>query len=496
MRCEFWQFVLFRCRRNNEAPAGHGQVIIGGHRSSVRNHVGHARIHTVPPMLALKRTLLVVCPEGRKLRLFTCVSGIAGWSQGRAEVLDYPAGEIRPDAIAAAVRPIMLRWGVPPGSEVAIVFPVVAGGVLSVPLVEGTPGQGWLERQLRGRLPFGPGDINYFAQRIGRAQPRELQVTWLPQSIAGELRAAFARLGLLMGEIVFRPQLLAMSRHVQGKPGTELVLERMENNVFSYATCGGVVLSASQSEVRSAAETVDRAQLDRIAVEAAGKKLARIVVAGPEQRFDGALVAALGEAWKDVPVERQFVDLPAMFLAFWRRGGKGIWLAPEDPAPIAKAWRLGYAVAATGCLLAAGMTWHAGMLREEIASLELRESRLRPQYQAVVEKERQASAYAGAEEFVADLARAPGDAQAVLLAVFNALPRNAWLTDYAFERLTTTVSGRGIDSRSMIGRLAGQAGVADAVAVEDSGPTGASGGAAPQFRVRFQWKPISAEKPK
>ena len=61
-------------------------------------------------MAALSRTLLVVCPEGPVLRVFTCVARLQGWLLGRTETLDLPSAELQPEAIAAALRPLALRW--------------------------------------------------------------------------------------------------------------------------------------------------------------------------------------------------------------------------------------------------------------------------------------------------------------------------------------------------------------------------------------------------
>ena len=83
-------------------------------------------------MASLSRTLLVVCPEGHALRVFTCVARFTGWSLGRVETIDLPSSELRPDVIAGAVRPLALRWGIPPGTEVALVLPPLVGGVLSL----------------------------------------------------------------------------------------------------------------------------------------------------------------------------------------------------------------------------------------------------------------------------------------------------------------------------------------------------------------------------
>jgi hypothetical protein len=149
--------------------------------------------------------------------------------------------------------------------------------------------------------------------------------------------------------------------------------------------------------------------------------------------------------------------------------------------------RLTFAIAACGVVLAAVLTWHTGTIRDETAALEARETRIRPQYQTLLAKEAQTSAATEVADTVARLSTAPNQHQEALLAVFNALPRSAWVTLFAFEDGKATVNGRGLDTESVIAVLKSQPGVSRVAAA--SGEIDAAGGAGADrsFRVRFEW---------
>jgi len=487
-----------------------------------------------PRMASLSRTLLVVCPEGLTLRVFTCVARFWGWSIGRAEVVELPSGALRPDVqsnvpsdlqpgvqpalqpevIAAAVRAIVLRWSVPPGVEVALVLPAVTGGVLS--LTDPSRGAGasvdmaWLELELAGRIPFALRDIEYDAQPGAFGSERSIQVAWLPRTVAIEFRTAFARLGLVLGEIVFRPQLFATLLAASGRgPATEgrnLVIEQWAGWCFFHLLAAGRVLRTSKAQTPTSQALADRLQLELLSLQAAGLAVSplvsplvspvvspvvsRVVLVGGQGSFDSEFEAAVKDATRGINVERRAAEISALFLRFWRAGGTGIWLVPENPPPLAMARRLAFAIAGCGALLAVAISWNTSAIRDEIAVLEAREARLRPQYQPLVAKERQTVSAAATADSVARLAATPGEAQAALLAVFNALPRSAWVTRFSFEEGEATVSGRGIDTESVIARMKGQPGVSRVAAAPGDEPEVTAGDAERGFRVGFRWAPV------
>jgi hypothetical protein len=478
-------------------------------------------------MASLSRTLLVVCPEGPALRVFTCVARFWGWSLGRVEVVALASGELQahvhqdvqpalqPEVIAAAVRPLALRWSIPPGTEVALVLPAVVGGVLS--LVAGAlhreADRAWIETELAGRIPFALGDIEYEARpsRVGVGvavgHDRSIEVAWLPRTIAMEFRTAFARLGLALGEIVFRPQLFASAaRFASAGRGTgvedsELVIEQWAGSCYFHLLAGGSVLRTSIAQTPAPREFADRLQLELLSLRAAGhnvsaavapavsRAVSRIVLTDAQRPFNSAFEAAAKDAVHGIKIERRAAEISAMFLRFWRDGATGIWLVPEDPPPLAMARRLAFAVAGCGVLLAAAMGWHTSAIRDETTALEARAARLRPQYQPLVAKERQAVSAAAAADAVARLSAPPREPQAALLSVFNALPRSAWVTRFYFEAGKTTIAGRGLDTESVIAGLKSQPGVSRIVAESGAELELTDRGAEPHFRVWFHWAP-------
>jgi len=490
-------------------------------------------------MASLTRTLLVVCPEGPALRVFTCVARFSGWSIGRAEVVELPPGALRPDAhsnvpsdlqpgvppalqpafqpafqpevIAAAVRAIVLRWSVPPGVEVALVLPAFVGGVLSLPGQFRTAGasvdMARLEMELAGRIPFAFRDIECEAQPGAIGSEQSIQVAWLPRTAAIEFRTAFARLGLVLGEIVFRPQLFARLLAAPGRgpdaAGTDLVIERWAGSCFFHLVAAGRVLRTSMAQMQTPGGLADRLQLELlslgsegpVATAVASTRVSRIVMAGDRGIFDREFEAAVKGAARGIKIERQATEISAMFLRFWRDGGTGVWLVPDHPPPVAMARRLAFIVAGCGVLLAAAMTWNTSAIRDEIAVLEAREARLRPQYQPLVDKERQTVAAAATADSVARLTATPGEAQAALLAVFNALPRSAWVTRFSFEEGKARVTGKGLDTESVMARLKDQPGVSRVAAASGNEPEVPDADAERVFRVGFHWAPAAPGAP-
>lgn len=438
----------------------------------------------------MSRTLLVVCPEGPALRVFTCVARFSSWSLGRVEAFDFPLGELQPEAIAAAVRPLTLRWSVPPGTEVVLVLPAIAGGVVSLDRQTGSKAADRARREmaLAARVPFSPGDLEYeVSSGQGGANDKE-QVVWLPRSVAVEFRNAFARLGLVLGEIVFRAQLFAAGDPEASAGGPKLVIEQWAAACFLHLVGGGRVLKTSVAEARSAREIADRVQLELLSAETYGQALSRVTLAAPKGALNDEIASALKNGVHGLGIARQEADIPAMFLRFWRSGATGIWLVPEDPAPLAMVRRLAYAIGGCGVVLAAGIAWHESAVREEISMLESREIRLRPQYQAWVAKERQSLELTATAAAVARVSSPPADVQAALYAVFTALPRAAWVTRFTFENGNATVVGRGIDSESVMTSLKTQAGIRRVVDASREGATDpAAAGAGQRFRVQFQW---------
>ena len=472
-------------------------------------------------MASLSRTLLVVCPEGPTLRVFTCVARLRGWSLGRADIVQLTPGELhsgaksdlqpgvqpalQPEAIAAAVRPLVLRWGIPPGTEVALVLPAVVGGVFL--LADQARGRGasgdaaWFERELAGRIPFGLKDIEYEARADAAGKDRSIQVAWLPRTAAVEFRTAFARLGLALGEMVFRPQLYAADGRkprVGHADRRELLIEQWAGWCSFHLLAGGRVLRTSMGQTQTPRELTDRLQLELLSLEGEGQAATavvsplatRVVLVGGQGSFDSEIEAAVKDATRSINVERRAADISALFVRFWRAGGTGIWLVPENPPPLAMARRLAFAIAGCGALLAVAISWNTSAIRDEIAVLEAREARLRPQYQPLVAKERQTVSAAATADSVARLAATPGEAQAALLAVFNALPRSAWVTRFSFEEGEATVSGRGIDTESVIARMKGQPGVSRVAAAPGDEPEVTAGDAERGFRVGFRWAPV------
>jgi len=444
-------------------------------------------------MASLTRTLLVVCPEGPALRVFTCVAGLRGWSVGREDMVSLPAGEVQsgaqplPEAIAAALRPVVLRWGVPPGTEVAVVLPPATGGIVSI---RDRSGRGrarvdtaWLDAELAGRIPFALKDIEYETRTSASGSERLIQVTWMPRTLAIEFRAAFARLGLTLGELVFRAQLYALHGHGGGRR-TEMLIEPWAGWTCFHLLAGRRVIRTSIAQTPATRALADRLRLELLSLENHAAPSALVLSGAKEQ---GEVEAEIRRAAPGIAFERCSTSVSELFVRFWRAGESGIWPVPENPPPLAMARRLAFAMAGCGAVIAAALAWDASAISDEAAALQAREARLRPQYRALRTKEQQIAAAAATADALARIETAPVETQAALMAVFNALPRTAWVTRFSFEGNTATVAGRGSDTQAVIAGLKRQPGVSR---VDIEPATGSKGpDSAQAFRVVFHWTP-------
>ena len=446
-------------------------------------------------MAFLTRTLLVVCHEASLLRVFTCVAGLRGWSLGREETVALSSPDVssgaQPEAIAAAVRPLMLRWGIPPGTEVALVMPPATGGILSIADRSGTRGTrvdpAWLESELAARIPFASKDVEYETCAYAGDAGRSIQVAWVPRTVAIEFRAAFARLGLTLGEIVFRAQLYAaQGRGATVRRRTELLIERWAGWSCFHLIAGDRILRTSMAPTPALSALADRLRLELLSTED-HEAPAAVVLAGANG--NGDVETALGTASKGIGLERRAMRLSDLFLRFWRAGETGIWLVPENPPPLAMARRLAFAIAACGIVIAAALAWDAAATLDEATVTEAREARLRPQYRALRAKERQLTAATETLDAVARIETAPVEAPDVLMAVFNALPRSAWVTRFSYEGRSATVAGKGIDAQAAIEGLKKQPGVGGIDPEPTDGSTARKGDGADDFRAAFQWAP-------
>ena len=434
----------------------------------------------------MKRQLLLACPEGKTLRVCAFVPRLTGWGLARSETLALPAEELQSEVIASALRPLVLRWSVSPGTEIALLLPPVAGGLLSLEPRDGrnSADPAALETQLSTRIPYPLGEIVY-ERWSARGVAKRDQFAWAPRALALEFRNAFARLGLVLGEIVFRAQVFAADLAAQ--QSTRLVVEEWGGWCCVHACAGGRVARSSALRAETAKEFASRVQFELLALESEGIPAAKVVLAAPEGDFSAELAGALKEQVRELGIERVRTDIAERFIRFWNQGSTGIWVVPEQPETIGRLRRLALLIAICGLGLAAGLAWHEKSVSDDLAALRAREARLRPQAQSLQEKEREAVRLIASADAVARASQPPAEVQGALLAVFNALPKTAWVTRFAIEQDRATVAGRGLDAGAVVTQLKSQPSVSSAADAgrEESGADATAKAA--QFRVSFRF---------
>ncbi len=439
--------------------------------------------------------MLAVSIEPGRLVAHRCVRLGLAWQVERSERFVLDGSEPTPEAIAAALRPLLLRWSLPAATPVVVVAAPLIGGILSVaaPSVRGKD-RSWLDQELTRQLPFAPREletgITLYAGRNGRLLA---ETFWLPKGWVADLKAAFGCIGLRLDEILARSQVLAplpiktaTRKGVPPPTPITAVLEGDGEVLFFHCYSDGAVLRSCPLPADNPQAAADSIVLELMTLEAQGLRVTHLALRGPLLALHEALTAAGVSG--EISVTETAVDLPAAFCQAWQRDVHGVWLVPEKKLLFANLYRTGFLVAAVGVLLTATLSLLGSAAETEIDQFETDAKRLKPRYQKVVAIEKQAveASRLLAAMDAASAATTPLDA---LYRVYEALPEKAWVTRFASRADgALVIAGRGAKTDDVLAKLRQEINIVDAKAgkAEDGAPADA-------FVIEARWQPAPAK---
>lgn len=444
----------------------------------------------------LRQVMLAVSIEPGRLVAYRCVRLGLAWQVERSERFVLEGSEPTPEAIAAALRPLVLRWSLPAATPVVLLAAPVIGGILSVvaPAVRGKD-RSWLDQELVRQLPFAPRELETgITMHSGRGGRLLAETYWLPKGWVGDLRAAFGRIGLRLDEIIARSQVLAplpakvaARKGVTPPPVIEVLLEGDGDTLFFHCYSDGAALRSCTLPADNPQAAADAVLLELMSLEAQGIRATRLAVRGPLLPLREALTAAGVSG--EVSFSETAADLPAAFCAAWLRDVHGVWLVPEKKQLFASLYRAGMLIGAVGVLLSAALSLAGSAADTEVEQLGNDAKRLKPRYQKVVATEKQAveASRLLAAMDAASAATTPLDA---LYRVYEALPEKAWVTRFASRADgALVVAGRGAKTEDVLAKLSKELNIVEAKAgkVEDGAPVDS-------FVIEARWQ-VAPAKP-
>lgn len=374
--------------------------------------------------------------------------GVKGWKISRSEKIPMPTADPLAEQVLSAIRPLVLKWGLPADVAVVAVTPIGVGGFLSFsfPVVAKKDLDALVDNELVKALPFSLKEVERGYQ-ISRVDGRlEASVFWLPKSWVTELRNALSRAGLRLSELFHRAQMIGAALAKREASGPWGCIEKNGMGVHFHFYRSGSLPDRSRFMTSSDPAVLSgEFGLDMLALSSAGMRPEFVYEIGGGDMLRGMSAQAQG-----VKFERHEnpVALPEMLLGLWRSGGAGVWLVPDRSAMMARLTTALIGVVGAGVVVSIAAWWMVSSLRDQADTLDAEVKRLKPRYQKALVIEQDALRAQREIGQIEALAGQPA-VLGVLYEIFRALPPNAWLLrfDYAAEQIE--IEGYGSDSHQL-----------------------------------------------
>lgn len=374
--------------------------------------------------------------------------GLKGWKIACSEKVPMPTADPLAEQVLAAIRPLILKWGVPPEIPLVAVAPAGVGGFLSFsfPRVAKSDLEALIDSELTKALPFSMKEVERGYQVKPRDGRLEVSVFWLPKSWVSELKNALSRSGLRLSELFHRAQMIGAAltrREVAGPWGC---VEKTGAGIhFHFFRCGALPDRSRFRALADPATLAGELELDLLALSSTGIEPTLVYEIGAEDALHGALAQSKNVKFKK---HNHAVGLPEMLLGLWRGGGEGIWLVPDRPAMTARLTAALLRMVGVGAMVSAAAWWAVSGLHDQAETLESEVKRLKPRYQKVLAVEREAVRSQRELGQIEGLAGAPS-ALAVLYEIFKSLPQDAWLLRFDYTAGQVEIEGYGSDSHQL-----------------------------------------------
>lgn len=370
--------------------------------------------------------------------------GLKGWKISRSEKVSMPTADPLAEQVLSAIRPLILKWGLPTDVPVVAVAPVGVGGFLSFsfPRVAKKDLDALIDNELAKSLPFSLKEVERGYQ-VRRANDRlEASVFWLPKSWVTELRNTLSRAGLRLSELFHRAQMIGAALARNDVLGPWGCIEKSGMGAHFHFYRGGPLPDRSRFLASADPATLaGEFELDLLALSSAGMRPGLVYEIGGESVLHG--MSAQPQGFKIERQEKPAV-LPEMLLGLWRSGGTGVWLVPDKSIMMARLTTALIGMVGVGVVVSGAAWWAVSDLRDQADALDSEVKRLKPRYQKVLAVEQEALRAQREIGQIEALAGRPA-ALGVLYEIFKALPPNAWLLrfDYSAERIEIEGYGSG-----------------------------------------------------
>ncbi|MBS4099353.1 MAG: hypothetical protein KGZ83_21280 [Sulfuricella sp.] len=380
--------------------------------------------------------------------------GLKGWGISRTEKVSLPTTDPLADQVLAAIRPLVLKWGIAPDTPVMTVVPAGVGGFLSfsLPVTAGKDLDTLIDVEIGKSLPFSVREVEKSYQLVKEKDRVRVSVLWMPKLWVNELKNALARIGLRLSELFHRAQLVGGELGGTGDFAASPwgCIEQDGKAIhFHFFRMGSIVERSRSLVFGESGRLVQELNLDLLSLSCIDLAPRRIFLAGVEGVLSNALVTQVEPNKKgSLQTYERKLGLPELLLALWKKGGSGVWLVPDRSTMMARLTPWVIALVAI-CTVAAGALWWTVLgQREQSSQLESDVKKIKSKFQKASSVESEVIR-TQLEINGIQAATRPGEPLAALYEVFKALPEKAWLISFKYDEKEVAVEGYGVDGDTL-----------------------------------------------
>lgn len=375
--------------------------------------------------------------------------GLKGWGVSRTEKVSLPTADPLAEQVLAAIRPLVLKWGIAPDTPVLTVVPAGVGGFLSfsLPATASQDMDALVDIEIGKALPFSVREVEKSYRIVKEKERLRVSVLWMPKLWVGELKNALARIGLRLSELFHRAQLVGGELGENGDLSSSPwgCIEQDGKAVhFHFFRKGNIVERSRSFSFSESAKLAQELNLDLLSLSCINLMPRQIFLAGIDGTLGNTLAAQVEVENRDglSPYTRKR-GLPELLLAFWKSGGGGVWLAPDRSAMMARLtpWVIGLVAL---CAVFSGALWWTVLgQREEASQLEADIKKIKQKFQKASAVEADVIR-AQLEINAIQAATQPTEPLEALYEAFKVLPEKAWLVSFKFDGKEVVVEGYGV----------------------------------------------------
>lgn len=409
--------------------------------------------------------------------------GLKGWRISRSEKVSLPTSDPLADQVLSAIRPLILKWELPPDIPLIAVAPPGVGGFLSFifPRVAKKDLDALVDQELSKALPYSLREVERGFQ-VKRAGDRlEVSVFWLPKPWVNELKNALSRSGIRLSELFHRAQQLGVALAGKKSAAPWGCIEQQGTKVqLHFYRSGSLPERSRQITCDSPATLAGELDVDLLALANSSIKPAVVHGIGLDEPLRSALAQTKSVKLQFHPGKPGSSEL---LLSLWNRGGKGVWLVPDNALMTAKLMPVVIAAVMAALVFSAAGWWVLSGLRDQADALESEAKRLKPRHVKVLALEKEVLRTQQEINQIAVVANAPNPLDP-LYEVYKVLPHTAWLVRFNYISSQVEIEGYGIDAGKLIEMLKLNKKFSEIASIE---PQLAKNGQRLPFALKLKW---------